>query len=278
MSICQVPIPYPCIVCSRCVLHSGACLNFGCSSCSCQTALQFCAERAAGNGLHLVVLQVVGAPCCVHLHQVWFQCCLNVLLTLCLLLSFIQLQDLLQRLSAAQQLVQRVMDLEAVNQQQQTTISTLQQQLLSSEQRAGELSSELAAWQARGSKAEQQVAELQQQLRVSTPRPQRDLGLLSDLLTPEESLLVEQALITGDSHPLVRILPVPAFVLGMHTHRNISHAILRAPVHAMDGAYMRTHACTHARMHKHTRTHVHTCAKCPHCCLRHAPIATWHGA
>ncbi|WIA09549.1 hypothetical protein OEZ85_008944 [Tetradesmus obliquus] len=51
--------------------------------------------------------------------------------------------------------------------------------------------------QARGSSAEQQLCEAQQQLLVSTPRPKRDLGLLADLLTAGEAQLVEQALIAG---------------------------------------------------------------------------------
>jgi septal ring factor EnvC (AmiA/AmiB activator) len=115
----------------------------------------------------------------------------------------VQLQDLLQRLSGAQQLVQRVLDLETTNSQQAASITSLQQQLLSSEQQVGDLSSQLAAWHARGSRAERQLDEAQQQLGVSTPRPERELGLLTDLLTAAEAQLVEQALIAGEQqHPL----------------------------------------------------------------------------
>jgi uncharacterized protein involved in exopolysaccharide biosynthesis len=110
---------------------------------------------------------------------------------------FVQLQDLLQRLSGAQQLVQRVLDLETINSQQTTSITSLQQRLLSSEQQVQDLSGQLAAWQARGSRAQQQLGEAQQQLTVSTPRPKRELGLLTDLLTSAEAQLVEQALIAG---------------------------------------------------------------------------------
>lgn len=122
-----------------------------------------------------------------------FCCC-------CLLL---QLQDLLQRLSGAQQLVARVLDLETINSQQQTVITSLQQQLAASEQQVAQLSSQLSAWQARGSSAEQQLCEAQQQLLVSTPRPKRELGLLADLLTAGEAQLVEQALIAGEQHVYV---------------------------------------------------------------------------
>jgi chromosome segregation ATPase len=110
---------------------------------------------------------------------------------------YVQLQDLLQRLSGAQQLVQRVLDLETTNSQQQASITLLQQQLLNSEQQVAELSSQLAAWQGRGSRAEQQLSEVQQRLAVSTPRPKRELGLLMDLLTAADAQLVEQALIEG---------------------------------------------------------------------------------
>jgi uncharacterized coiled-coil protein SlyX len=94
--------------------------------------------------------------------------------------------------------VQRVPDLETANSQQQTSIASLQQQLASSQQQVQDLSSQLAAWQARGSRAEQQLSEVQQQLVVSTPRPKRELGLLTDLLTAGETQLVEQALIAGE--------------------------------------------------------------------------------
>jgi uncharacterized protein involved in exopolysaccharide biosynthesis len=118
----------------------------------------------------------------------------------------LQLQDLLQRLSGAQQLVQRVLDLETTNSQRTTSITSLQQQLLSSEQQVQDLGGQLAAWQARGSRAEQQLDEAQQQLTVSTPRPKRELGLLTDLLTAAEAQLVEQALIAGEQqYPGVRL-------------------------------------------------------------------------
>ncbi|KAF6260393.1 hypothetical protein COO60DRAFT_1637651 [Scenedesmus sp. NREL 46B-D3] len=99
--------------------------------------------------------------------------------------------------SGAQQLVQRVLDLESTNSQQAASVASLQRQLLSSQQQAQALSGQLAAWQARGGAAEQQLDEAQQQLLVSTPRPRRELGLLADLLTAAEAALVEQAMIAG---------------------------------------------------------------------------------
>lgn len=133
------------------------------------------------------------------MQRIWLTAA-DVLCCCCLLL---QLQDLLQRLSGAQQLVARVLDLETINSQQQTVITSLQQQLAASEQQVAQLSSQLSAWQARGSSAEQQLCEAQQQLLVSTPRPKRELGLLADLLTAGEAQLVEQALIAGEQHVYV---------------------------------------------------------------------------
>lgn len=110
--------------------------------------------------------------------------------------ALVQLQDLLQRLSAAQQLVQRVLELEAQGQQAAASIASLQHQLACSQAQAQQLQALLAAWQARGSGAEARVQQQAEQLAVSTPRPARDLGLLVDLL-PQEVKLLEQALVAG---------------------------------------------------------------------------------
>lgn len=110
----------------------------------------------------------------------------------------LQMQDLLERLSGAQQLVQRVFDLENANSQQAATISSLTAKLEATQQQADELSAQLQQTQQARSSAEALVAHLQEQLGCSTPRPRRDLGLLADLLTEEQALLVEQALIAGE--------------------------------------------------------------------------------
>jgi hypothetical protein len=138
----------------------------------------------------------------------------------------VQLQDLLQRLSGAQQLVQRVLDLETTNSQQTASITSLQQQLLSSEQQVQDLSTQLAAWQVRGSRAEQQLAAAQQQLTASTPRPKRELGLLTDLLTAAEAQLVEQALITGGQHACCCVDVVWCAVEGLEAGWMLPAAIL----------------------------------------------------
>eukprot|EP00879_Flechtneria_rotunda_P024681 GHRR01026183.1.p1 GENE.GHRR01026183.1~~GHRR01026183.1.p1 ORF type:complete len:392 (+),score=127.77 GHRR01026183.1:905-2080(+) len=108
-----------------------------------------------------------------------------------------QLQDLLSRLSGAQQLVQRVMDLEAHNKQQAATISLLQDQLETAQTDLKSTKAQLDSWHARGSQAEAWVKELDQRLRCSTPRPERDLGILGDLLNAEEGMMVQEALIAG---------------------------------------------------------------------------------
>ncbi len=91
-----------------------------------------------------------------------------------------------------------MLDLETLNQQQAATATSLQQQLLAAKQQVESLESQLATWQARGVRAEELVADLQQQLGARTPRPRRDLGVLTDLLTAGEAQMVEQALIAGE--------------------------------------------------------------------------------
>lgn len=108
-----------------------------------------------------------------------------------------QLQDLLERLSAAQHLVQRVFDLEEVNSDKAMTIKRLDNQVKSLQEQAEDLTNQLQSWRARALAAEGVRQDLVQQLECSTPRPKRDLGLLSDMLTPAEAQVVEQALIAG---------------------------------------------------------------------------------
>lgn len=109
----------------------------------------------------------------------------------------LQLQDLLQRLSGAQQLVQRVFTLETANTEQSATIKQQEEAIAAQGQRIEELQQQSQAWQSRALSAEGAKQGLAQELRCSTPRPKRDLGMLNDLLTAAEAQLVEQALIAG---------------------------------------------------------------------------------
>lgn len=108
-----------------------------------------------------------------------------------------QLQELLKRLSGAQQLVQRVLDLESSHQQQDFTIQQLQGLLATTKQQLDTASSQLIHWQGRAQTAEGVVQQQTQQLGCSTPRPKRDLGLLCDLVEPLQQQLIEQALVAG---------------------------------------------------------------------------------
>jgi uncharacterized coiled-coil protein SlyX len=112
----------------------------------------------------------------------------------------LQLQSLLQKLDGAHHLVHRVFDLEKTNKQQEATISKLEQQLAAEQHEVVELREQLHGWQGRGTAAEQEVDKLQGLLRLSTPRPHRDLGLLADMLTEEEGLVVEGALVEGTDY------------------------------------------------------------------------------
>lgn len=111
----------------------------------------------------------------------------------------LQLQDLLARLSGAQQLVGRVMELETANQQQVVLEQQLRAQLEQRQEELGAMTDREAHWRARAEAVEQLVQQQGQQLGCSTPRPRRDLGLLCDLLEPHQQQLVEQALIAGVS-------------------------------------------------------------------------------
>lgn len=61
------------------------------------------------------------------------------------------------------------------------------------------LSLQVIHWMGRAQTAESTVAAQQQQLGVSTPRPRRDLGLVYDLVEPQQQQLIEQALVGGES-------------------------------------------------------------------------------
>jgi hypothetical protein len=112
-------------------------------------------------------------------------------------LVILQLQELLKKLTGAQQLVQRVMDLETSNQQQATSIQQLQAQLEDKQEQLELASMQAVQWQGRAQAAEMQMAQQAQQLGVSTPRPNRDLGLLCDLVEQPLQHLIEQALVGG---------------------------------------------------------------------------------
>jgi hypothetical protein len=107
------------------------------------------------------------------------------------------LQELLTRLSGAQQLVQRVMHLETANQEQAGSIQQLQAQLANRQDQLERTLTQLQGWQGRAQGAEAQAAQQEQQLCVSTPRPKRDLGLLCDLVELPLQQLIEQAVIEG---------------------------------------------------------------------------------
>eukprot|EP00878_Enallax_costatus_P033734 GHUV01037287.1.p1 GENE.GHUV01037287.1~~GHUV01037287.1.p1 ORF type:complete len:714 (+),score=230.60 GHUV01037287.1:420-2561(+) len=108
-----------------------------------------------------------------------------------------KLQDLLERLSAAQHLVQRVFDLEKEVSDRDTTIKRLGNQVTSLEEQIADLTGQVQTWEKRALAAEAVRQGLEEQLECSTPRPRRDLGLLSDMLTQTEQQMVEQALVAG---------------------------------------------------------------------------------
>lgn len=116
-------------------------------------------------------------------------------------MPFAQLQELLKRLSGAQQLVQRVLDLEASHQQQAFSIQQLQFQLDAKQHQLEAASAQVIHWQGRAQAAEGTVQVQTQQLGVSTPRPRRDLGLVCDLVEPPQQQLIEQALVAGGCLP-----------------------------------------------------------------------------
>lgn len=129
-------------------------------------------------------------------------------------LSAAQLQELLKRLSGAQQLVQRVMDLEAANQQQAISMQQLQAQLASKQEQLELTCTPLMHWQGRAQSAEAVAAQQAQQLGVSTPRPKRDLGLLCDLVEQPLQHLIEQALVEGAKHATLMQLPLLVPIVG----------------------------------------------------------------
>lgn len=103
--------------------------------------------------------------------------------------------------------MQRVMDLEAANQEQASSIEQLQAQLVSKQDQLERTSTQLQGWQGRAQLAEAQAAQQEQQLGVSTPRPKRDLGLLCDLVEPPLQQLIEQAVIEGTQHACQHYIP-----------------------------------------------------------------------
>jgi len=108
-----------------------------------------------------------------------------------------QLQERLAELSDAQRLAARVVELEVANSQLTDLSSKLQSALTdATAQLEGSLATAADA-SSRAAAAEASAEQLRAELGVSTPRPRRDMGLLSDLLSARELALVEQALIAG---------------------------------------------------------------------------------
>lgn len=108
-----------------------------------------------------------------------------------------QLELTIARLSAVQQLVERVEELESVNLRLSNDATQLRASLeaAAAEAAASRAAAESAA--ARADTADAEAARAREARGASTPRPRRDMGLLSDLLRPDELALVEQALIAG---------------------------------------------------------------------------------
>lgn len=101
-------------------------------------------------------------------------------------------------MSGAQQLMDRVSELESTNLQLSEQVTLLQRDLQEASASLHDARGTAEDARARAAAAEEAAEQLRGQLGVSTPRPRRDMGLLSDLLPGEELVLVEQALIAGD--------------------------------------------------------------------------------
>jgi hypothetical protein len=108
-----------------------------------------------------------------------------------------QVQDLLAQLTTAQQLIQRVLSLEAANASLQSHVASLQQQLQAALQQQQDCVEEAAAAAAAAAAADAAAGAMRDRLEACTPRPKRGLGILSDLLQPQEQILLEQALVAG---------------------------------------------------------------------------------
>jgi hypothetical protein len=109
----------------------------------------------------------------------------------------LQLEAALARLTSVQLLVQRVDELETENLRLADSGAVLQKSLNEAQKELSSARCTAEDRAARAAAAEAELARAHEQLGTSTPRPRRDMGLLSDLLSPEELLLVEQALIAG---------------------------------------------------------------------------------
>jgi hypothetical protein len=107
------------------------------------------------------------------------------------------LQLQLERLSNAQRLAAQVVDLEAANSQLADEGARLRAALSEANADLEVARSSAEDARRRAEAAEGAAEELEQRLGACTPRPQRDMGLLSDLLSEGELALVEQALIAG---------------------------------------------------------------------------------
>ncbi|KAI8470981.1 MAG: hypothetical protein J3K34DRAFT_508101 [Monoraphidium minutum] len=108
-----------------------------------------------------------------------------------------QLEVALARLTGVQHLVERVEELEAANLGLTSDCEQLRAARDAAE--AGLAAAEAAAADAArcAAAAEADEGRARARLGASTPRPRRDMGLLSDLLTQQELALVERALIAG---------------------------------------------------------------------------------
>lgn len=88
------------------------------------------------------------------------------------------------------------MDLEGAKLQLEQRATSVQQQLDLRTEELNTTKAALVVAEAHARHAEQQVECCIQRMGSSTPRPSRDLGLLSDLLTEAECAMVEKALIS----------------------------------------------------------------------------------
>ncbi|GBF91767.1 hypothetical protein Rsub_04071 [Raphidocelis subcapitata] len=108
-----------------------------------------------------------------------------------------QLEAAIAKLSVAQQLAARVEELEAAHAAAAADAARLGAALLDASRALEAARAAEVGATARAEAAEAEAERLAAQLGGCTPRPRRDMGLLSDLLTEAELGLVEQALIAS---------------------------------------------------------------------------------
>lgn len=117
-----------------------------------------------------------------------------------------QAEQQLSHLSGAQSIIERSTAAEGAQRAAEAVAAALHYRLDATQAELAVAQQELVTTRARAAAAEEAAASQRQQTGSSTPRPSRDLGPLSDLLSSQEAAMVQAALVAGVPAPIVHQL------------------------------------------------------------------------